>query len=237
LRDLEIFVTDRAELVPEIIYRITHTEMVEDINSWFQPKPLLFKGNHHISIYFTGDTEEEVDFKKDMVWKALKEFIDSGDGGFMWVLPSMKPMFMEMPQKGMAAFADLPRGGGFEYSGPIVPIEKYPFLARKIDELAKKYNVLYAGAARVIGCGHAMMFGFSYAFNRADEEMMDRVRQALHESIEFAFEQGGIPWKPTIEEQQMAMERMDPNSLRLMKMVKENLDPNGIMNPGNWEVN
>jgi glycolate oxidase len=40
-----------------------------------------------------------------------------------------------------------------------------------------------------------------------------------------------------VEEQKMAMERMDPNTLKLMKTIKENLDPNGIMNPGNWEVN
>jgi glycolate oxidase len=67
--------------------------------------------------------------------------------------------------------------------------------------------------------------------------MMERVRKALHEGITFAFDQGGIPWKPTVEEQKMAMERMDPNTLKLMKMIKENLDPNGIMNPGNWKVN
>jgi len=31
------------------------------------------------------------------------------------------------------------------------------------------------------------------------------------------------------------MERMDPNTAELIKKVKELLDPNGIMNPGNWE--
>jgi glycolate oxidase len=34
----------------------------------------------------------------------------------------------------------------------------------------------------------------------------------------------------------MAMEKMDPATLGLMKMIKEQMDPNGIMNPGNWEV-
>jgi glycolate oxidase len=37
-------------------------------------------------------------------------------------------------------------------------------------------------------------------------------------------------------EQKLVMERMYPNTLKLFKKVKELLDPNGIMNPGNWEV-
>jgi len=32
------------------------------------------------------------------------------------------------------------------------------------------------------------------------------------------------------------MERLNPNTLALMRKVKQLLDPNGIMNPGNWEV-
>jgi glycolate oxidase len=29
---------------------------------------------------------------------------------------------------------------------------------------------------------------------------------------------------------------MEPGTYALMKRVREVLDPNGIMNPGNWEV-
>ena len=116
-------------------------------------------------------------------------------------------------------------------------IEHFPQYAAKVIELAEKYDVLYASSARLISGGHAMMFSISFAFNRADPAMMGRVKSALDEATEFALEMGGIPWKPNFMEQKMTMEKMDPNTLKLLQMVKKNLDPQGIMNPGNWEVN
>jgi FAD/FMN-containing dehydrogenase len=234
-RDVEIFVTDMVELVSEILYKLTHLEMLEDINVWFQPKPLMFKDNFHITIYFTGDTEEEIEFKRRMIWDAVQEFIDTKDAGFMG-LQFMKERLLEMPQRGVADFADVPKGGGFEYSGPITLIEHFPQYAAKVIELATKYNVLYASSARIISGGHSMMFSISFAFNRKDPAMMGRVKNALDEATEFALEMGGIPWKPNFMEQRMTMRKMDPNTLKLLQMVKRNLDPQGIMNPGNWEA-
>jgi FAD/FMN-containing dehydrogenase len=235
IREVELFVTDRVDLVSEILYRLTHLEMLEDINVWFQPRPYLFKDNYHVTIYFTGDTGEEIEFKRRMIWDAVQEFIDSKDGGFMGV-DFMKDTLLEMPQRGIAGFADVPRGGGFEYSGPITLIEHFPQYAAKVIELAEKYNVLYASSARVISGGHSMMFSISFAFNRADPAMMNRVKSALDEATEFALEMGGIPWKPNYMEQKMTLQRMDPNTRNLLRMIKTNLDPQGIMNPGNWEV-
>jgi glycolate oxidase len=236
IRDVELFVTDRVDLIPDILYKLTHLEILEDVNVWFQPKPLMFQGNFHITLYFTGDTEEEITFKRRMVWDALQEYMDSKDGGFMSV-QYMKEMLMEMPQRGIADFADVPKGGGFEYSGPITIIEHFPQYAAKVVELAAKYDVLYASSARLISGGHCMMFSISFAFNRNDPAMMTRVKHALDEATAFALEMGGIPWKPNFMEQKMIMERMDKNALMLLQMIKKNLDPQGIMNPGNWEVN
>ena len=234
-RDVELFVTDRVETVPDILYRLTHLEMLEDVNVWFQPKPLMFHGNFHVTIYFTGDTEEEIEFKRHMIWDALQPHMDAKDGGFMAVR-YMKDMLLQMPQRGVADFADVPRGGGFEYSGPITIIEHFPQYAAKVVELAAKYDVLYASSARLISGGHCMMFSISFAFNRSDPAMMERVKHALDEATAFALEMGGVPWKPNYMEQKMTMARLHPQALRLMQMIKTNLDPNGIMNPGNWEV-
>ncbi|HLZ19670.1 MAG TPA: FAD-binding oxidoreductase [Smithellaceae bacterium] len=235
-RDAELFVTDRVDLIPHILYKLTHLEMLEDINVWFQPKPLMFLGNYHITIFFTGDTEEEVEFKRKMVWDCLQEYLDSKDGGFM-SMQYMKGALLEMPGRNIADFADVPKGGGFEYSGPIAPIEHFPQYAAKVVELAAKYNVLYASTARLISGGHCMMYSISFAFNRNDKAMMECVEQALTEATAFALDMGGIPWKPNFKEQKMTLERMEPNARKLLLMIKKNLDPQGIMNPGNWEVN
>lgn len=236
MRDAEMFVTDKEELVPEILYKITHTEMVEDLNVFFQPKPVIFKDNYHITIIFTGDKKKELEFKREMIWDSVKEFRKNKDGGFMWVMPDMKPELLEMPQESITRFADVAEGGGFTYSGPIISPEKYPLFARKLKELGDKHDIPYAGTARVIGRNHALMFAFGFPFDRSDPDMMERVKKAEREASSFARDNGAIPWKPNIEEQEMAMEDMDSKTLDLMKMIKENLDPDNIMNPGNWEM-
>jgi glycolate oxidase len=237
MRDVEIFVTDRDDLVPDIVYELTHTEMAEDIVIFSQPKPLIFKDNHHVTIFITGDTDEELEFKRKMIWDAVDKFIKTKDGGFMWVQPAMKPTLLEMPQRSVSRFADVKKGGGFEYSGPIILVERYPECNQKVAELSSKYDLGYSGMARIIGRGHCMMYGFAFTFNRADPDMMNRVKKALDEVSDYALSAGGVFWKATIDEQRMAIERMDPNTRNLMKMIKNNLDPYGIMNPGNWEVN
>jgi len=236
MRDVEMFITDKAEVVPDIIQELTHTEMVEDITVFSQPLPMIFKGNHHVTIFFTGDSEEEIEFKRKMVWKCLDRFIQSKDGGFMMLPPVMKPTLLDSPQRSVSRFADVKKGGGFEYSGPIIPVAKYPECSQKVVELGDKYDLAYSAMTRIISRGHCMMFSFAFTFNRADPDMMSRAKKALEEGSEFALKAGGVFWKATVDEQQMAIQAMEPNFRALMKMIKENLDPNGIMNPGNWEV-
>ena len=236
IRDFEIFVTDRDDLVPEILFRLVDTEVVEDLKAVNQAEPRMFEGLHLVLMYFTGNSDDEVEFKRRMIWESLRDIRVSRDGGFMSVFPDMRAEFLDLPQKAMTRMADEKKGGGFEYTGPIVPMEKYPVISRKFSELALANKLRYMTGVRVIGRGHGMMVGMGFFFNRADEEMLEKGKRVLHEAFAFALEHGGIPWKPTVIEQKMAIKRMDPGTLGLMKMIHRNLDPNHIMNPGNWEV-
>jgi glycolate oxidase len=236
MRDVMLFLTDRVELVPDIMLKLSHTEMVEDVTISAQPLPLRYKGTFWIMAYITGDSEEELEFKRKMVWDALWGYFESRDLGPLSVSPDMKAPLMSMPSKDITRFADVAKGGGFQYAGPITPIEKFPAFIKKLDEVAAKYNVFYASTTRLIDVGHCMMFSFSFSFNRANPDEMARAKKALDECSRFALEEGGVLWKADLDEQKLLMERMDPNTLNLMKKIKQLLDPNGIMNPGNWEV-
>lgn len=236
MRDVMLFLTDRAELVPDIMLKLSHTEMVEDVTVSAQPLPLRYRGTFWIMTYITGDSEEELEFKRKMVWNALQGYFESRDLGLLSVSPDMKAPLMSMPSKDITRFADVAKGGGFQYAGPITPIEKFPVFIKKLEEVATKYNVFYASTTRLIGAGHCMMFSFSFSFNRANPDEMARAKRALDECSRFALEEGGVLWKADLDEQKMLMEKMDPNTLNLMKKIKQLLDPNGIMNPGNWEV-
>ncbi len=236
LRDVLLFLTDKADLVPDIFLKLGRTEMMEDVVVSAQPVPLRYKGNFYIMAFITGDTEEEIEFKKKMAWNALWEYFESKDGGFVSLSPEMKAPMMSMPSKDITRFADVSKGGGFEYSGPIAPLEKFPIYIKKLEELAAKYNLFYATSCRMIDGGHCMMFSFSYTFNRADPDTKVRAKKALDEAADFVLENGGLMWKPNLDEQRMTMQKMDPNTFSLMMRIKRLLDPNGIMNPGNWEV-
>lgn len=235
-RDVMIFVTENPSHVGDVIWRVAHTEMAEDITVWAQPIPDYFSGLQMTNIYITADSEEELEFKKKIIRNALREYIKQKEGGFMYLFPEMKAAFLEEPLPQLARFADVRKGGGFEYVGAIMPVYLFEEAYKRGMEIVKKLGVDWAFNIRIIGRSHCMMFAYAYPFNRADEKDLEKVRKALHETNKAVLEIGGIPWKAEQPAQRMILERMNEGAKMLMKKVIELLDPNGIMNPGNWEV-
>jgi len=230
IRGTGLFVVENEELVPEVMYKLSHTQMAEDIVAFSQAIPPFASGLQHFSINMAADSEKELEFKQEIIWDdTLGEYIRSGAGGFLGFVRGL-----QRPQ--VSKTSDWRKGGGFEYVGSIMPVKKYPECYRRGREISERHDIPYTVLGRCIGAAHSMMFSWTYAFNRADPETVKQAREALHETDDLVLELGGTIWKPGLYGQKLAMERLDPNTLKLMKKVKQLLDPNGIMNPGNWEV-
>jgi len=234
--DVMIFVTEDPDLLPDIIHRITGTELAEDLVVNTQPRPDWVGGFQLTSISLTGHSDEEIRFKRRAVRQCLDIYVKNQEGGFMHLVPDMKKGFLEAPQRSVTRFADVKKGGGFEYVGAIMPVEYIPRAIRDGTEIALKNGTSYTIMIRIVGRAHCMMVGYAYGFNRADKADVQRARKALDDANRAALAVGGIPWKTEVPGQKLIIEKMDPNTFQLMNRIRGLLDPNGIMNPGNWEV-
>jgi len=233
--DVSVFVTEDYNLVPEVIHLISGTGVAEDMTAVMTPKPDWARGFQMVNALYGADSKRELTLKRDLIRESVRSFIDQKVGGFMPIYPDMKERFMEAPASQLVKFADVRKGGGFEYVGAIMPISTFSEAYRAGLEIAEKHAVDYSTGARVIGMGHAMMFFYAYAFNRADTDDVNRAQRALEDTNRAVLKLGGIPWKAEVPAQQEIMERMHPETLQLMDRIRTALDPNHIMNPGNWE--
>ena len=231
MRDIVFGLCKDPNVLPELISNITYTDIAEDILLGIQDKTDWMKGYTFIIVYITGESEEELNNKT----KILKKMYRNGNSRYMKVPKQIEEIFLEKPQFAAKA-ADFRKGGGFEYVGAFIPLQLIPKLIQIGTDISLKHGIVPTLGARLIGQGHSAMFFISYSFNRADPKDMENARDALHETNKAVLEVGGIPWKAEITGQQLIMEKMDPNYKKLLKAIKNLIDPNRIMNPGNWEV-
>jgi glycolate oxidase len=231
LRDIVFGLCKEPDTIPELINNITHLELAEDILLGIQDKPDWMKGYTFIIVYITGESEEDLSRKT----KILKKLYRKAKSRYMKVPERVEEIFLEKPQFAAKA-ADFRKGGGFEYVGAFIPLHIVPDMIKIGTDISLKHGIVPTMGARLIGQGHSAMFFISYSFNRADPKDMQNARDALHETNKAALNIGGIPWKAEVAGQQQILEKLNPNYKKLLKSIKNLIDPNGIMNPGNWEV-
>lgn len=231
-REVMAFSGDDVDLITDVIADVTYLDLLEDFFLINQEKPDWMNHIFYIVIV-SGHTEEELELKKNAYKNLFKGYKGETISFVEELHPALKKRFLDVPPLAALA-ADFRKGGGFEYTGSILPIDKVPEAWRRGIEIAHKHGMLCSYVHQVL-MGNSIMFGFNYSFNRADKEDIEKTRQAIKESNAVTFELGGMVWKGEREAQQATMKKMDQNTAKLIKTIKSVLDPNGIMNPGNWE--
>jgi len=231
MRDVVFGICKDPNNIPNLVSKITYTDLAEDFLLSKTDKPDYVKDLILVIVFITGDSEEELASKSKMIKRLYRK-----NGAQYMKMPERTIKGLLIKPQFAAAAADFRKGGGFEYVGSFMPLENIPEASKRAAEISKKYGIITTQAFRIIGKGHCVMFAPTYAFNRADPLDMKNARDALDETNKLVLELGGIPWKTELAGQKLVVEKMDPNYKNLLKTIRNVLDPNGIMNPGNWEV-
>lgn len=231
MRDVVFGICKDPNNIPNLVSKITYTDLAEDFLLSKTDKPDYVKDLILVIVFITGDSEEELASKSKMIKRLYRK-----NGAQYMKMPERTIKGLLIKPQFAAAAADFRKGGGFEYVGSFMPLENIPEASKRAAEISKKYGIITTQAFRIIGKGHCVMFAPTYAFNRADPLDMKNARDALDETNKLVLELGGIPWKTELAGQKLVVEKMDPNYKNLLKTIRKVLDPNGIMNPGNWEV-
>ncbi|MFX1500260.1 MAG: FAD-binding oxidoreductase, partial [Promethearchaeota archaeon] len=219
--------------LPKLLSKVTFTELAEDVLISKGDVPEAFKNSAMLMVYIVGNSEDELEFKRKTIEKIYKDH----NARVAPLEGKARERLMAKPQYGAALAADWRKGGGFEYVGSFIPLEKIPEAIEKGTAISRKYGLLTSLLFRLIGRGHAVMFSVTFPFNRADPNDLQNTRKGLEETDEMILEIGGIPWKTELAGQKLILNKMDPKFKELFKNIRRILDPNEIMNPGNWEVN
>jgi FAD/FMN-containing dehydrogenase len=234
-RDLLLFSSDSAELIPEIIFELSQINLLENCFIISQEKPRWAQRIYYI-IVVSGQSQAEFETKKELHNRIFQKHRDKvALVNEEPALTSLRERFLGVPPFAATA-ADFRKGGGFEYTGAILPIEVVPQAWQSGIEIAHKHELLYQLGIQLLPNGHSVMLAYSYSFNRADEEEAERARRALDETNRLTLKLGGVVWKPELPAQKLILGKMDANTRQLIDRIKKTLDPNDIMNPGNWEV-
>jgi len=232
-RDLLLFVSDSVEMIPELIGEFSQLNLLENCFIITQEKPRWAQRVYYI-IVVSGESKEEFEVKKKRHERVFKEYKVEPVTEEKAV-HALRERFLGVPPFAATA-ADFRKGGGFEYTGAILPVEVVPQAWRKGIKIAHNQDFLYQLGIQLLPNGHSVMLAYSYAFNRADADEFERARRALDETNRLTLKLGGVVWKPELPAQKLILERMDEGTRQLIKRLKKMLDPNNIMNPGNWEV-
>jgi glycolate oxidase len=244
-REAVFYKIETVEDTVDLLMRLLTSELCEDIyiNSWTGTKEERFHMSKRpegypeiiLDVILGGKSRKELKFKI----KNIESIVEKAQKGGSKIVKFEAPIVLKM---GMLLapmpipFMDLMQGGGAEYLGCYIPTETTGIAYEKGVAIAKKYGFQYVHAIRPLRGGHVTGFMYAFPFDKTDPEMVNNMLKVLAEVAEMAIDLGGVPWKPSPTVQKVVLKHAEPEYLNMMKKVREMLDPNGIMAPGQWNM-
>ncbi|MFW9977117.1 MAG: FAD-binding oxidoreductase [Candidatus Thorarchaeota archaeon] len=235
----------------DLLTKITRLDLVDDADcmSLSMVKMLLgvrypvevFEGepDYGTLISISGNSQLEVDEKIRLLtgviddakmkesrhllvrWDAISKMM--GDQANAWV---------DFPSD---AFKILAEFDGLTWAGTYIHPKNWATALEGGRKIVEKHGFELMAFLKPMNGMHFGEFKFIIRFQK-DARTIERVRQCNRDLLTFAIDLGAIPYKTPAWAFDILKKKIHPGFLELMKKIKDSLDPNGIFNPGRWDL-
>ncbi len=140
-------------------------------------------------------------------------------------------------------FADFPtrldflldhEGGGLTWIGAYGPTSRWEIGIKNGMDIMEKHGFPPTIVTRPMHGGHFGVLRFLTIFDKRNSDEVTKVTEMNVELCNMVIDLGFIPYKTPAWVVRRHEHNINSNFLKLIKRVKDALDPNGIMNPGKW---
>lgn len=234
----------------EAVRRLCRAEVCDDIGGLSWPSAKMMLGVRHphpvpapgeplffLYVDLTAETAAEMTAKKAILEAVLDEVRAEGEE----LEPPLAVADLVKINPALESFAEFPTdlkfltdhgGGGLTWIGTYGPLSRFTAAAEEGIRIMADHGFPPTIVSRPMRGGHYGVLRFITIFDKHDETEVARVRAANGDVLEMATRRGFVMYKTPEWAWERLAPRMDPGMLRLVREVKQLLDPNGIFNPG-----
>jgi glycolate oxidase len=126
--------------------------------------------------------------------------------------------------------------GGLTWVGTYGPMGHFERGIQRGIDIVERHRFPPTIVARPMRGGHFGVLRFIQVFHRARPAERARVRACNAELSEALLEEGFVTYKTPAWAVARMAQRLDRGFIRLQREIKALLDPQGILNPGRWEL-
>ncbi len=238
----------------EAVRRLVRREFCDDLGglSWPSAKMMLGVKHPHpepapgeptFILYadLTADIEEEMSLKVRMLNDVLHSVRKEGEQieepidikTLLKVNPAMSP-FADFPTD--LEFLTNHGGGGLSWVGTYGPLSRFEQGIAAGTEIMVRHGFAPMIVTRPMRGGHYAVLRFVETYDKANAAEVERVKSVNTELLAKCTELGFAMYKTPSWAWEILRPKLDPGMLKLMRGVKDLLDPQGTLNPGKMGI-
>jgi glycolate oxidase len=126
--------------------------------------------------------------------------------------------------------------GGLTWTGTYGPMSRFEAACNRGIEIVERHGFPPVIVARPMKGGHFAVLRFIEVFRRSVAAERERVRACNAELCDVLLSEGFVMYKTPGWAVSRWRERLDPGFVRMLREVRQVLDPDHLLNPGRWEV-